>query len=652
MQALVVPLTLLAIVFLALLAGNHVSRVYRMPDSGWKVSLILALLGISAVILWTSWPPKQGIDLKGGVILIYEVDESLTRQVAQRRDATDAQSTAEEAAAAAETDVDMPALIQALSRRINPGGVQEIVVRRYGTRQVEIIIPDVSSQEVDRIKKVITTGGFLRFMIVANQRDHGHIWELADDPQQAGQYEIKDPNGAVVAQWVKLSVDPQASTEDNPVYRVAPEGAKTRLVRGRKEVLMVVNPDFNLQGSHLASVSKSFQDVSPCVSFRMTSTGAGLMRGLTATNLPDLTSGHYSLLGIVMDGELISAPRIKETISGDGIIEGRFTDEEVDLLVNVLRAGRLPAVLRENPISQDQISPLLGSDTIRQGKISIYVSLVAVLGFMLVYYRFAGLVACLALIFNLMLILAVMIFIGAAFSLPGMAGLVLTVGMSVDANVLIYERIREELGHGATLRMAIRNGFSRAMSAIVDSNITTLITAIVLYLVGTEQLRAFAVTLILGIIMCLFTGVFCSRVFLEIAERRRWITNLKMMKWLAAPELNLFNLRWPAIIFSLILIGIGMGAVLLRGRQVLDIDFLGGTSVQLLLKQDQAMPIAQVRDLAEKLRAEAGVQDISVTEVRSEEHGDNRIYRIDTSLRAMRGMRPGEERSSRRRSRR
>ncbi len=606
MQPFVVPLTLLAIVLLALWAGNHVSRSYRMPDSGWKVSLILALFGISAVILWTSWPPKQGIDLKGGVILIYEVDENLTRQVAQKRDATDTDPSSQQATAADDSQVDMPALIQALSRRINPGGIQEIIVRRYGVRQVEIIIPDVSSQEVERIKKVITTGGFLRFMIVANQRDHGHIWELADDPQQAGQYEIKDSNGNVVAQWAKLALDPKTSTEDNPVYRFTPEGAKTRLVRGRKEVLVVVNPDFNLQGSHLASVSKSFQDVSPCVSFRMTSTGAGLMRGLTATNLPDITSGHYSLLGIVMDGELISAPRIKETISGDGIIEGRFTDEEVDLLVNVLRAGRLPAVLRENPISQDQISPLLGNDTIRQGKISIYVSLMAVLGFMLIYYRFAGLVACVALLFNLMLILAVMIFIGAAFSLPGMAGLVLTVGMSVDANVLIYERIREELSHGATLRMAIRNGFARAMSAIVDSNITTLITAIVLYLVGTEQLRAFAVTLILGIIMCLFTGVFCSHVFMEIAERRRWITNLTMMKWLAAPDLNLFNMRWPAIIFSLIVIGIGLGAVLVRGRQVLDIDFLGGTSIQLLLKKDQALPIAQVRQRVDGLRGGGG----------------------------------------------
>ncbi len=267
---------------------------------------------------------------------------------------------------------------------------------------------------------------------------------------------------------------------------------------------------------------------------------------LTGSNAPDTTSGHFALLGIVMDGELISAPRINERIGGSGIIEGRFTDEEVDVLVNVLRAGRLPAVLKADPISQNEISPLLGRDTIRQGKISIAVSLALVLVFMVVYYHFAGLVACLALLANLVLILALMIFVGAAFSLPGMAGLVLTVGMAVDANVLIFERIREELRHGAALRMAIRNGFGRATRTIVDANVTTLITAVVLYLIGNEQLRAFAVTLILGILMCLFTAIFCSRVIFDIAERRRWVKKLTMLQLLATPDLNLFGLRRPA----------------------------------------------------------------------------------------------------------
>ena len=222
--------------------------------------------------------------------------------------------------------------------------------------------------------------------------------------------------------WVsgpRLSVDPTAPEEEQPAYRVDPLTAKSRIVRGRKEVLMVVDPLFDLQGSDLASVRSGFKDVNPCVFFDMTVGGARKMGGLTTNNLPDTTAGHYSLLGIVMDGELISAPRINETITSNGIIEGQFTKEEVDLLVNVLRAGRLPAVLREEPISQNAISPLLGEDTIEQGKMAIGISLVAVLIFMAVYYMFAGVVACLALVTNLVLILALMIFVGRAVLVAG-----------------------------------------------------------------------------------------------------------------------------------------------------------------------------------------------------------------------------------------
>ena len=176
----------------------------RIPPG--KSSLIVAVIGIAALILVTSWPPKQGIDLKGGVILIYEVDENLTRQSARRRQAAAGDEAANEEAEVGE--VDMPGLIQALSRRINPGGVQEIVVRAYGDKQVEIIIPDVSSAEVERVKKLITTGGFLKFQIVANRRDHSHILSLADEADQAGQYEVRDANGQVVGQWARLSIEP------------------------------------------------------------------------------------------------------------------------------------------------------------------------------------------------------------------------------------------------------------------------------------------------------------------------------------------------------------------------------------------------------------------------------------------------------------
>ncbi len=616
---------LVAIVVIAAALGAFVASYVRLPEVAWKVSLIVGALGVSALILATGWPPKQGIDLKGGAILIYEVNEELTKQTARS-----ARSAEGENPELGSESVDMPGLIHGLSQRINPGGVQEIVVRRYGDKQVEVIIPDVTSQEIERVKKLITTGGFLKFMIVANARDHGDIWRLADEPSQVGQYEVRDETGKTVGQWVKLAIKTPAKDGKEVVYREDPAQGKSRVVRGRKEILMVVDDNLALQGSHLQNVRKGFDGLKPAVFFDMTTTGAQIMGTLTQDNLPDQTSGHFSLLGIVMDNELISAPQIKSRITSSGYIQGDFTDEEVELLASVLRAGRLPAVLNEEPISQDAISPLLGNDTIRQGKAAITTSLVVVMAFMLIYYRFCGLVSCIALILNLTFTLALMIFIGAAFSLPGMAGMVLTVGMSVDASVLVFERIREELRNGAAVRMAIRNGFGRATNTIVDSNLTTLITALVLYWIGNEQLKSFAVTLILGILMCIFTAVFCSRVVFDVAEKAWRMKSLTMMQFFKDLRVDYFSIAKPAIALSLLVIGIGLAAVFARGRQIFDIDFLGGTSIQMLLKDP--MDIAQVRERVDKLRAEDVVQDVAVTEVVSKEHGAGRIYRIDTSL--------------------
>jgi len=168
----------------------------------------------------------------------------------------------------------------------------------------------------------------------------------------------------------------------------------------------------------------------------------------------------------------------------------------------------LPVVLNKTPISESSISPLLGKETIDQGKQAITGSMILVLLFMLVYYRFSGIVACLALLANLLFTVALMVLIKAAFTLPGLAGLALTVGMAVDANVLIYERMREELARGSALRLAIRNGFARATVTIIDSNLTTVLTALILYAIGTDQLRGFAVTLTLGLLTSMFTAVF------------------------------------------------------------------------------------------------------------------------------------------------
>jgi SecD/SecF fusion protein len=261
----------------------------------------------------------------------------------------------------------------------------------------------------------------------------------------------------------------------------------------------------------------------------------------------------------------------------------------------VLNAGSLPARLAKTPIAQDVISPTLGGVTVQKGKEAIGASLIGVVLFMIIYYRFSGVVASIGLALNLIMVLALMVLIKAAFTLPGIAGLALTVGMSVDTNVLIYERIREELASGAALRMAIRNGFGRAMRAIIDTHLTTIISGIVLFYVGTDQVKGFAVTLILGLIVNLFTAFFCTRVMFDVAERRGLIKELKMMHVFRAPNFDFLGIRWVALGASWLLIIIGMVAVYARGMSLLDIDFTGGSSVAFSL--NEPVTLTQVRNV-------------------------------------------------------
>ena len=246
--------------------------------------------------------------------------------------------------------------------------------------------------------------------------------------------------------------------------------------------------------------------------------------------MPDPNGTLKYELGIVLDDKLVQAAYIKSRITSSGEITGNFTESDVQKTVDILNAGSLPAALSKIPVSEYSASAQLGNDTIRAGAISMVMATIAILIFMQRYYRFSGFVANLAVLMNLVLVMAVMILIKAHLTLAGLAGLVLSVGMAVDANVLIYERMREEQERGAALRMAIRNGFGRAMATIIDSHCTTLITGIVLFVIGTDQLRGFATTLVLGLLLNLFTAVYCSRIIFDIAERQRWLTKLKMMQ--------------------------------------------------------------------------------------------------------------------------
>ena len=224
--------------------------------------------------------------------------------------------------------------------------------------------------------------------------------------------------------------------------------------------------------------------------------------------------------------------------------------QEVKDLISILKAGQLKTTLQSPDGGGDTIDSTMGQEMKEKGFWAIGISFVLVLAFLVVYYRIAGIVSCLALFLNLLMILAIIIMLKQPLTLNGLAGLVLTVGMSVDANVLIFERIREELAKEATLRMAIRNGFQRATTTIVDANITTFITAFILYVIGNEQLKSFSVALMLGIALSMFTAIFCSRVLFDLFEKKRWLKSLGMAKFFTKTNVNFIGKRGVAFAVS------------------------------------------------------------------------------------------------------
>jgi preprotein translocase subunit SecD len=227
-----------------------------------------------------------------------------------------------------------------------------------------------------------------------------------------------------------------------------------------------------------------------------------------------------SLLAVVLDNRVHSMATIQERISDEGRITGQFTELQTQDLAMVLRSGALPASIRY--LEERTVGPSLGADSIRQGVVAALIGLIVVMVFMLLYYRGAGINANLGLILNLVILLGFLGFSGATLTLPGIAGVILTIGMGVDSNVLIFERIREELRAGKTPASAVDQGFARAWLTIIDTHVTTIVSAFILFIFGTGPVRGFAVTLTFGLFANLFTAVFVSRVIFDaILNRKR-----------------------------------------------------------------------------------------------------------------------------------
>ncbi len=374
-----------------------------------------------------------------------------------------------------------------------------------------------------------------------------------------------------------------------------------------------------LAGDVVTDARQDFdQRGAPSVSMQMNADGAKAWRQITRDNIGER-------IAIVLDDRVLTAPRVNVEIpNGQSVIEGDFSLEEAKDLANLLKAGSLPAPTRI--VEEAIIGPTLGKLAQRQGIVSIIAGLGIVIIFMVFYYNKSGFVANIALAFNIFFILGILAQLNAALTLPGIAGIVLTIGMSIDANVLIFERIREELAAGVQLRRAITNGYQKAYSSIIDANITTFLTGVIMYYFGQGPVKGFAITLIIGIACSFFSAVYITRVIIEWWTRKGDDTKLNFTTVLSKNVLRNINLdflsrRRIAYIVSSTIIVIGMGLLIAQGGLNLGVDFVGGRSY--VLTFDQAVVPSELKtSLSDKF-------DQTGVEVKT--YGANNVVKVTTS---------------------
>jgi len=376
---------------------------------------------------------------------------------------------------------------QTIERRVNELGVAEPIIAQQGADQVLVQLPGVS--DVNRAKEIIGSPGLLELKIVEQ------------GPSAAKETFLV--NGQVPSNMELLPGTSGVPGETGAtVYYLA---RRVAAVTGRD--LRNARPSLD-------------QNNRPAVSFTLNTEGARKFGNVTGQNI-----GRQ--LAIVLDGRVQSAPTIEGRITTDGQISGSFTQEEVQNLSLILRSGALPA--RLTYLQELTIGPTLGADSIRAGVTASLVGLLLVVSFMLVYYKFSGINAIVALLFNLVILLGLMAYAGAVMTLPGIAGFVLTMGMGVDSNVLIFERIKEELEAQRGVRAAINAGFSRVFLTLIDTHTAALISAAFLFNFGTGPIRGFAVTLAVGLLANIFTSTFVSKTLFELAlAGRKQVTGLSI----------------------------------------------------------------------------------------------------------------------------
>ena len=516
---------------------------------------ILVILGVLALAGWFYFDNglKRGLDLQGGMHLALEVeDRDGTWTTEARADATDR-------------------ALKIIRTRIDQFGVEEPLIQKEGDDRIIVELPGI--EDKDRAKEILQQTAFLEFQLVRSGReliealpriDRAIVQAVGveglpegakqgERPREAleqllfggdtakteatgegvadsvaaarplsailldsgndGEFLVAQENVATVDRYLALPAVQRLLPRGTVLrWAEAPEGVGAQLYRR----LYVLEERPFMTGEYLenATAGRDPQYNQTIVSFELSRRGGRIFEQFTGANIGNR-------IAIVLDGQVYSAPVVRSRIGAQGQIElGQASLQEANDLALVLRAGALPAPLRI--IEEQTIGPTLGADAIQQGKIAGIIGVLLVVLIMVGYYRFAGALAVAALAYYVVLVVGGLAAFNATLTAPGIAGLILSIGMAVDANVLIFERIREELAAGRAVRTAVDEGFRNAMSAIVDSNLTTLITALILFQFGTGPVRGFAVTLSIGIVASFFTAVYVTRtLFLLYLKRKR-----------------------------------------------------------------------------------------------------------------------------------
>ncbi len=586
-------------------------------DYTWKFVLIALLLAVWA---WACYPLSsisQGIDLRGGAELEFTLidPENPERMI---------------------TRADLDATIEVLQRRIDLLGVKEVTLEPAPPAHFRVEYPGADPKEVDNIIKTITKAGQLWFRIVQERRPgvplpQGHRlgqWEKLV-PTESDLAEIKAEMEAIDIRnrEIRKQNEVEGATQQNTIEydriihwcQIPVEKAKELQKQGKKltpeqiertkpfRIICFNDKNRRINGKYLDTkqIYRTTSQGAPAVGF-----GFDGPRKKKFARMTDDNKGKP--MAIILDGVALSAPNIEERIFGSGIIHGGGMDQaEVDRLIITLKSGALPAKPRLE--SKNFIGPALGRDAINKGFMAIYIASALVVVFMVFYYRGSGIVAVIAILMNLIFIVGSLALLDATLTLPGIAGIILTVGIAVDANILIFERIREERLLEKSVRQAMKSGYARAFWTIFDANLTTALTAFILFKAGTGPIRGFATTLLIGIIASMFTSLFCTKAIFSWLLEHKWVTRFKMLHLIKKPSIAFIKFRHTAMVLSLLLIVAGLFVFFKRGEEKYGIDFTGGTLFRLVFNDYESRGYVE-KDLRDNIPL-PGIETIEVKSV-------------------------------------